>query len=58
MKERALSRGHGPRLVGRPVADFNWDVCGVVPVIHPVALGGPECRAELGGSIKWATVLS
>jgi hypothetical protein len=27
------------------------------PVIHPVALGGPECRAVLGGSIKWAAVL-
>ena len=27
------------------------------PVIHPVARGGPECRAVLGGSIKWAAVL-
>ena len=27
------------------------------PVIHPVALGGPECRAVLGGSIKWAAAL-
>jgi hypothetical protein len=26
------------------------------PVIHPVALGGPGCRAVLGGSIKWAAV--
>src|SRR6266540_1442522 len=25
-------------------------------VIHSVALGGPECRAGLGGSIKWAAV--
>jgi hypothetical protein len=27
------------------------------PVIHPVARGGPECRAVLGGSIKRAAVL-
>src|SRR5271165_734790 len=27
------------------------------PVIHPVALGGPECRAVLGGSIKGSAVL-
>jgi hypothetical protein len=36
--------------------------CGVpvgssAPVIHPVTLSGPECRAVLGGSIKWAAVL-
>lgn len=29
----------------------------VAPVIHSVALIGPECRAGLGGSIKWAAVL-
>src|SRR3954468_19925818 len=30
---------------------------GEAPVIHPVALGGPECQAVLGGSIKTAAVL-
>ena len=29
---------------------------GSAPVIHPVALGGPECRAVLRGSIKWSAV--
>ena len=48
--------GHGALGVGRRFADCVavWDVA---PVIHPVARGGPECRAGLGGSIKWATVL-
>src|SRR5437763_5025451 len=47
---------HGARGVGRRFADCvpGWDVA---PVIHSVARGGPECRAGLGGSIKWATVL-
>ena len=31
-----------------------WDVASV---IHSVARFGPECRAGLGGSIKWAAVL-
>jgi hypothetical protein len=30
--------------------------CGRSRVIHPAALGGPLCRAELGGSIKSSAV--
>ena len=43
-------------MVGRRFADRvpAWEEA---PVIHPVARGGPECRAVLGGSIKRAAVL-
>jgi hypothetical protein len=41
----------GGSLTGEPVGG------GGVPVIHPVAGCGPECRAVLRGSIKWAGVL-
>jgi hypothetical protein len=43
-------------VVGRRFADRvpAWEEA---PVIHPVARGGPECRAVLGGSIKRAAVL-
>ena len=43
-------------MVGRRFADCvpAWEEA---PVIHPVARGGPECRAVLGGSIKRAAVL-
>jgi hypothetical protein len=48
-----MSRGgHGARAVGRRRERRS----GNVPVIHPVALLGPECVAELGGSIKCAAV--
>src|SRR5436853_188491 len=58
MKGRVVSRGgHGLRLVGGPVGRVRWGLGGVVPVIHPVARGGPVCLAVLGGSIKWAAVL-
>jgi hypothetical protein len=51
----ANSAGKGRPGVGCRFAD------GVVagekaPVIHPVALGGPGCRAVREGSIKWAAV--
>jgi hypothetical protein len=55
--EAGLSQGHGLRGIGRLAAGGGWGVCGDAPVIHPAARGGPECRAELGGSIKWAAVL-
>ena len=47
---------HGALGVGRRFADRvpAWEEA---PVIHSVARGGPECRAVLGGSIKWAAVL-
>ena len=51
------SGGHGLRLVGRLVAGRGLGGFGEAPVIHPVALGGPVCRAVLGGSIKTAAVL-
>ena len=53
---RQRGRGHGALGVGRRFADRvpAWEEA---PVIHPVARGGPECRAVLGGSIKWAAVL-
>jgi hypothetical protein len=57
MKGRVVSRvGHGALLVGRRFADCvaAWEEA---PVIHPVARGGPECRAVLGGSINLAAVL-
>ena len=48
--------GHGALGVGRRFADCvpAWEEA---PVIHPVARGGPGCRAVLGGSIKRAAVL-
>ena len=48
--------GHGARGVGRRFADCvpAWEEA---PVIHPVARGGPECRAVLGGSINLTAVL-
>ena len=46
----------GALVVGGRFADRvpAWEEA---PVIHPVARGGPECRAVLGGSIKRAAVL-
>ena len=43
-------------MVGRRFADCvpAWEEA---PVIHPVARGGPECRAVLGGSINPTAVL-
>ena len=48
--------GHGALGVGRRFADRvpAWEEA---PVIHPVARGGPECRAVLGGSINLTAVL-
>ena len=48
--------GHGARGVGRRFA-FGVPAWEEAPVIHPVARGGPECRAVLGGSINVAAVL-
>ena len=57
----------GAGRVNGPVTGLGWlgvprSVTGgvreSVPVIHSVALGGPECRAGLEGSIKWAAVRS
>ena len=47
---------HGDLEVWRRFADgvAAWEEA---PVIHPVARGGPGCRAVLGGSIKRAAVL-
>ena len=47
--------GHGALGVGRRFADGvpAWEEA---PVIHPVARGGPECRAVLGGSINLTAV--
>ena len=47
--------GHGALVVGRRFADCvaAWEEA---PVIHPVARGGPECRAVLGGSINLTAV--
>jgi hypothetical protein len=57
MKERAVSRGgHGARVVGRPGWRDGREAGGSGPVIDSAALGGPECRAVLGGSIKFAAV--
>ena len=60
MKERAGVKGcgHGPRLVCRRVAGCGLGEVGGVPVIHPVALGGPECHPVLGGSVKRSAVRS
>ncbi len=46
---------HGALGVGRRFADCvpAWEEA---PVIHPVARGGPECRAVLGGSINLTAV--
>ena len=48
--------GHGALEVGRRFADGvpAWEEA---PVIHPVARGGPECRAVLGDSINLTAVL-
>jgi hypothetical protein len=48
--------GHGALGVGRRCADRvpAWEEA---PVIHPVARGGPGCRAVLGGSINLTAVL-
>ncbi len=56
-EEAGLSQGHGLRGVGLLAAGGGSGSCGEAPVIHPAARGGPECRAGLGGSIKWAAVL-
>jgi len=57
MKKRAYVKVTGfVRLDAAPLAAARVDA-GVAPVIHPAARGGPECRAGLGGSIKWAAVL-
>src|SRR5436190_12066609 len=56
-EEAGLCQGHGPRGVGRLAVGCGSGCCGSAPVIHPAARGGPECRAGLGGSIKWAAVL-
>ena len=47
--------GHGALGVGRRFADRlpAWEEA---PVIHPIARGGPECRAVLGGSINLTAV--
>src|SRR5262249_29302421 len=55
-EEAGLCQGHGLRGVGRLAAGGGSGCCGDAPVIHPAARGGPECRAGLGGSIKWAAV--
>ena len=55
-EEAGLCQGHGLREVGRLAAGSGWGCGGDAPVIHPAARGGPECRAGLGGSIKWAAV--
>jgi hypothetical protein len=51
MKKRAFVKVMD-RGVGRRAVDGGSGCCGSAPVIHPAALGGPECRAGLGGSIK------
>ena len=53
---RRRGGGHGALGVGRRFADRvpAWEEA---PVIHPVARGGPECRAVLGGSINPTAVL-
>ena len=48
--------GHGALGVGRRFA-FGVPAWEEAPVIHPVARGGPECRAVLGGSINPTAVL-
>jgi len=47
--------GHGALGVGRRFA-FGVPAWEEAPVIHPVARGGPECRAVLGGSINLTAV--
>src|SRR5512135_2882487 len=47
---------HGALGVGRRFA-FGVAAWEEAPVIHPVARGGPGCRAVLGGSINLTTVL-
>jgi hypothetical protein len=56
-EEAGLCQGHGLRGVGRLAVGGGSACGGRVPVIHPAARGGPECRSGLGGSIKWAAVL-
>ena len=56
-EEAGLCQGHGLREVGRFAVGGGSGCGGDAPVIHPAARGGPECRAGLGGSIKWAAVL-
>src|ERR1700757_237308 len=53
---RERGGGHGALGVGRRFADCvaAWEEA---PVIHPVARGGPECRAVLGGSINLTAVV-
>ncbi len=53
---RRRGGGHGALGVGRRFAERvpAWEEA---PVIHPVARGGPECRAVLGGSINLTAVL-
>src|SRR5512142_1866997 len=53
---RRRGGAHGALGVGRRFADRvrAWEEA---PVIHPVARGGPECRAVLGGSINLTAVL-
>jgi hypothetical protein len=48
--------GHGALGIGRRFA-FGVPAWEEAPVIHPVARGGPECRAVLGGSINPTAVL-
>jgi hypothetical protein len=47
---------HGALVVGGRFAD-RVPAREEAPVIHSVALGGPECRAVLGGSINLTAVL-
>src|SRR5215211_4486203 len=44
-------------MVVRPGCRDGREVGGGGPVIHSAALGGPECRAVLEGSIKFAAVV-
>jgi len=53
---RGRGGAHGALGVARRFADRVPAWKGA-PVIHPVARGGPECRAVLGGSIKVAAVV-
>ena len=56
-EEAGLSQARGARGVGCLAVGGGSGCGGHGPVIHPAAWGGPECRAELGGSIKAAAVL-
>src|SRR3954453_12114061 len=55
-EEAGPRQGQGLRGVGRLAGGGGSGCGGEAPVIHPAARGGPECRAGLGGSIKWAAV--